>query len=80
MRERNPFLIRTAERIDNEDDFIKLFSPEVIDVIQHAIEGHSLWNQFFKIQSSPGGGKTSLLTLFGPRILLKIRQNTRNKS
>lgn len=74
MRERNPFLIRTAERINNEDDFIKLFSPKIIDIIKEHIDGHSLWNQFFRFQSSPGGGKTSLLKLFSPRVLFKLRQ------
>jgi hypothetical protein len=74
MRERNPFLIRTAERISNEDEFIKLFSPKIIDIIRDNIEGYSLWNQFFRFQSSPGGGKTSLLKLFSPSILFRLQQ------
>lgn len=74
MRERNPFLIRTAERISNEDDFIKLFSPKIIEIIRDNLEGHSLWNQFFRFQSSPGGGKTSLLRLFSPAILFRLKQ------
>lgn len=74
MRERNPFLIRTAERITNEDEFIKLFSPKIIDIIRDNIEGHSLWNQFFRFQSSPGGGKTSLLKLFNPSVLSRLQQ------
>ena len=74
MRERNPFLIRTAERISNEDEFIKLFSPKIIEIIRDNIEGNSLWNQFFRFQSSPGGGKTSLLKLFSPSVLFRLQQ------
>ncbi|WP_020404491.1 hypothetical protein [Gracilimonas tropica] len=72
MRERNPFLLRTAERINNDDDFISLFSPNSLDLIIENLEGHSLWNQFYRFQSSPGGGKTSLLRLFDPSILTRI--------
>jgi len=74
MRERNPFLIRTAERISNEDEFIKLFSPKIIEIIKENLEGYSLWNQFFRFQSSPGGGKTSLLKLFSPTVLIRLKQ------
>lgn len=79
MRERNPFLTRTAERINNEDEFIKLFSPKIIDLIKEHLEGYSLWNQFFRFQSSPGGGKTSLLKLFSPSILFRIQQIVKNR-
>jgi len=79
MRERNPFLIRTAERINNEDDFIKLFSPKIIDLIKENVSGYSLWNQFFRFQSSPGGGKTSLLKLFSPTILHRIQKIFANR-
>jgi len=74
MRERNPFLIRSAERISNEDEFIKLFSPKIIEIVRENVEGYSFWNQFFRFQSSPGGGKTSFLKLFSPTVLLRLQE------
>lgn len=74
MRERNPFLIRSAERISSEDEFIKLFSPKIIEIVKNNLEGYSLWNQFFRFQSSPGGGKTSLLRLFSFPVLSRLKR------
>lgn len=62
---RNPFRLQTAESIDSEGDFLRLFGHGVLDLLPNdALSGRPLF-----IRSAPGGGKTSLLKLFTPSIL-----------
>lgn len=62
---RNPFRLQTAESIDSDADFIRLFGPGVLDLLpEDALGGRPLF-----IRSAPGGGKTSLLKLFTPSVL-----------
>jgi hypothetical protein len=78
MRERNPFLLRTSERIQSDEAFLRLYSPQVIENIVEKIFRQNMWNQFFTFQSSPGGGKTTLLRLFTPSSLLTLARNQNN--
>lgn len=62
---RNPFRLQTAESIDSEGDFLRLFGHGVLDLLPNdALTGRPLF-----IRSAPGGGKTSLLKLFTPPVL-----------
>ncbi len=62
---RNPFRLQTAESIESEADFLRLFGHGVLDLLPpDAISGRPLF-----IRSAPGGGKTSLLKLFTPSVL-----------
>jgi hypothetical protein len=62
---RNPFRLQTAESIDSEGDFLRLFGHGVLDLLPtNALTGRPLF-----IRSAPGGGKTSLLRLFTPSVL-----------
>lgn len=62
---RNPFRLQTAESIDSDADFLRLFGPGVLDLLpEDALRGRPLF-----IRSAPGGGKTSLLKLFTPSVL-----------
>ncbi|WP_408891633.1 hypothetical protein ACJ2CR_19420 [Myxococcus faecalis] len=62
---RNPFRLQTAESIDSEGDFLRLFGHGVLDLLPaDALSGRPLF-----IRSAPGGGKTSLLKLFTPSVL-----------
>ncbi len=62
---RNPFRLQTAESIDSDGDFLRLFGHGVLDLIpDDALTGRPLF-----IRSAPGGGKTSLLKLFTPSVL-----------
>lgn len=72
MKERNPFLLRTLERIQSDSDFLRLFSPKVLEAILNELPIESLWNQFFTFQSSPGGGKTSVFKVFTPSPLVTL--------
>jgi len=65
---RNPFKIRVAEHIESDATFVRLFSPEVLDLLHH----HDVWRKPQIIRSAPGGGKTSLLRLFTPRTLSTV--------
>ncbi|MBA7521455.1 hypothetical protein ES705_13562 [subsurface metagenome] len=69
---RNPFRIRASERIESDVNFLRLFSPIVLEsLIEKNIDG-LLWSNILFIRSSPGGGKTSLLRIFEPNSLLTI--------
>ncbi len=62
---RNPFRLQTAESIDSDSDFLRLFGHGVLDLLpDDALSGRPLF-----IRSAPGGGKTSLLKLFTPSVL-----------
>lgn len=68
---RNPFLIRTAEQSESsesDDQFMNLFGLAVLDVLPE----DGSWNRLMEIQSAPGGGKSTLLRLFTPRVLTRI--------
>ncbi|MGP8057019.1 MAG: hypothetical protein ACLP9K_05425 [Nitrososphaerales archaeon] len=69
MRElRNPFKLRLSEQIDSDAIFLRLFSPGVLDLLAE----HQPWDRVLTIRSAPGGGKTSLLRLFTPSVLLTL--------
>jgi len=62
---RNPFRLQTAESIDSDSDFLRLFGHGVLDLLP----GDALSGRPIFIRSAPGGGKTSLLKLFTPSVL-----------
>jgi len=69
MREpRNPFRLRASEHIESDETFVRLFSPDVLDILRV----DELWEKPQIIRSAPGGGKTSLFRLFTPRSLLTV--------
>ena len=68
---RNPFLIRTAEQSDSaesDDQFLNLFGLGVLDILPE----DGSWDRLMQIESAPGGGKSTLLRLFTPRVLRNI--------
>lgn len=73
----NPFYSRASESIGLDDHFIKLFSPDVLDIIDS--NSNQIWSMVNIFRSSPGGGKTTLLRLFTPEILLGIKEKSRAK-
>jgi len=70
--DKNPFVTRASEYIDLEEKFIQLFSA---DILQLFPKDHDLWTTVNIIRSSPGGGKTTLLKLFTPKVLQAIILN-----
>lgn len=64
---RNPFHIRFAEQIGSDRDFLRLFSPGILDILPD-----TLWDRINVFRSAPGAGKTSLLRLFTPNALLTV--------
>ncbi|MCH5717776.1 ORC-CDC6 family AAA ATPase [Niabella hibiscisoli] len=64
---------RASEYIGIDDRFIKLFSSDVLDVLAYS----EVWDIINIIRSSPGGGKTTLLRLFTPEVLLSIGDRKR---
>ena len=65
---RNPFLIRTAEQSESDDQFLNLFGLAILNRIPE----DGSWNRLLPIVSAPGGGKSTLLRLFTPRVLNRI--------
>ena len=53
----NLFRIRIAEQAQPDDQFLALFSGKVVELLPES----NLWDRLIKIESAPGGGKTSLL-------------------
>lgn len=68
----NPFYKRASDNIDSEDKFIQLFSPEALAIFR---DNYSIWNAVNVLRSSPGGGKTTLLKMFTPKVLDTIKRN-----
>lgn len=64
-RIRNPFFMKYSESIDSGDLFLRLFEPEVLDILNK----EKIWNSIQTIRSSPGGGKTTLFNVFTPNVL-----------
>lgn len=58
--------MRASEKIESDANFLRLYSPEALDLLvdQHLKE--ELWGKVVFIRSSPGSGKTSLLRVFEP--------------
>jgi hypothetical protein len=67
----NPFFARASEDTGEGDKFLQLFSPEILDVF----EVERIWTIVNIIRSAPGGGKTTLLKIFTPTILLNIQKS-----
>src|ERR1017187_4403940 len=65
----NPFYTRASDNIDSEEKFIKLFSPEILSIFKE----NPIWHAVNVLRSSPGGGKTTLLKIFTPKILASIK-------
>lgn len=65
---RNFFRLRTAEQAQTDDQFLALFSSQVVDLLR----GEHIWDRLVRIESAPGGGKTSLLRLFTPGPLTRV--------
>ena len=76
MREpRNPFRLRASEAIESDITFLKLFGPGMLDLLP---SGAQLWDKPQIFRSAPGAGKTSLLRLFTPSVLLNLHAFRRN--
>jgi len=61
----NPFLGRTSERTTSDQDFVRLFSPKILEKLPESLfEG-----AVHIFRSPPGGGKTTLLRAFTPTAL-----------
>ncbi|HEU0142735.1 MAG TPA: hypothetical protein VFQ79_23635 [Bryobacteraceae bacterium] len=61
----NPFLDRMSERTTSDQEFVRLFSPKILErLAEDAFEG-----ALHIFRSPPGGGKTTLLRAFTPTAL-----------
>ena len=69
---RNPFALRASEKITTDDTFVRLFSSDSLKGIEQYFKENGLWEQVVCFQAPPGGGKTTLLRLFSPRVLRNI--------
>jgi hypothetical protein len=70
--DKNPFVTRASEYIDMEEKFIQLFSADILQLFN---KEYNLWTKVSVIRSSPGGGKTTLLKLFTPKVLQALILN-----
>ena len=61
----NPFLERMSERTTSDLDFVRLFSPKILE----KLEEDSFKGGLHIFRSAPGAGKTTLLRAFTPNAL-----------
>jgi hypothetical protein len=61
----NPFLERMSERTASDHDFVRLFSPKILE----KLEENALKGGVHILRSAPGAGKTTLLRAFTPLAL-----------
>lgn len=66
----NTFLIRQNERVISEGAFISILSPQLLGFLNESCFERTLF-----INSTPGGGKSTLLKTFSPEILLELKEN-----
>ena len=69
----NPFLERMSEQTTSEQEFVRLFSPKIVNQLDDSAFGSGIT----VFTSSPGGGKTTLLRAFTPATL-KAFWNTKH--
>ena len=74
-RYRNPFKIRATEKLESENNFLRMYSPLVLQELLEKNKIDKLWNNILFIRSSPGAGKTSMLKIFEPNSLLTLSNN-----
>jgi hypothetical protein len=68
MREpRNPFKLRASEHIESDTTFLRLFEPGILEMLSE-----ESWKRLLILRSAAGGGKTSLMRLFTPTVLLTL--------
>lgn len=72
MQYSNPFSIRASERIFSIDTFLDMLSAEPLTSMESLHKDGKLWNNVTYIQSSPGGGKTTLLRMFSTEAIQRI--------
>jgi len=61
----NVFLERSSERTTSDQEFVRLFSPKILD----RLSGSQFEGDVHIFRSPPGGGKTTLLRAFTPTAL-----------
>ena len=74
-RYRNPFKIRATEKLETENNFLRLFSPFVLEELLSKNHEIKLWNNILFIRSSPGAGKTSMLKVLDATSLWVLSNN-----
>ncbi len=67
---KNPFLIRHAEKIISDAEFLQLFSSEALASVN---EGS--FNTIRYVESTPGAGKTTLFKALQPGVLSYLKEN-----
>lgn len=61
----NPFLERMSERTTSDQEFVRLFSPKILEKLDADVFSGAI----HMFRSPPGGGKTTLLRAFTPTAL-----------
>ena len=74
MKDINPFFARASEYIELDDKFLTLFSHEVLSIFNK----DQIWSNVTILRSSPGGGKTTVLKMFTPKILKTLKETAKH--
>lgn len=75
MLPQNTFLIRQTEKIESESSFINILCPQLLGFVKE-----SFFDNTIIINSSPGGGKSTLLKTFSPDVLLELKENNEKET
>lgn len=68
---RNPFRLRASQRTSSDEEFVRLFSPGALDLLDDIKDP---FGGVVFLRSAPGGGKTTLLRMLTPRPLQLVHQ------
>ena len=68
---RNPFRLRASQRTSSDEEFVRLFSPGALDLLEDIKDP---FGGVVFLRSAPGGGKTTLLRMLTPRPLQLVHQ------
>lgn len=72
----NPFLERMSERTTSDQEFVRLFSPKVLE----RLDAEAFQGSVHIFRSPPGGGKTTLLRAFTPTALRSFWNTRRTQN
>lgn len=75
MIERNPFVIKSYEWMDSDNEYLQLFNSEALEPIDNDFLGSIQY-----VNSSPGAGKTSIFKAFSASVIRQVLESAGRES
>ena len=75
MIERNPFVIKSYEKVDSENEYLQFFNSDALTPIDDEFLGSIRY-----VNSSPGAGKTSIFKAFSAPVIRQVLEGAGRES